>query len=124
MDINHDIIKAIWSSVIETKKIALADPITKKQIEEDSNCECIESDNNYFVMYYLICIINCKGGLKILRNKLVESKIDEKIINKFLYSLLKLDYKTEKGMFSWNEIEEWNLDSDIVKNPTLKYKFF
>ena len=35
-----------------------------------------------------------------------------------------MNYKTEKGLWSWNEIEEYNIDPDKIKKTTTKYKFF
>ena len=123
MDINKDIVCILWSSVIAYKDKILKVPTIKEQIINDPNCDNIEEDYNYFVMFYLIRSISEKGGFKMLYQKLIDGGIDKKIVNKFLYSLLKLDYKTEKGIFSFNEIEEWELPYDVVKKTT-QYKFF
>jgi hypothetical protein len=34
---------------------------------------------------------------------------------------MKFKYKNDKGLYSWNEIEEWNIDLDEVKETTTKY---
>ena len=123
MDINKDIVCVLWNSVIAYKDKILKVPTIKEQIINDPNCDNVEEDYNYFVMFYLIRCLAEKGGFKMLYQKLIDGGIDKKIVNKFLYSLLKLDYKTEKGMFSFNEIEEWELPYDVVKKTT-QYKFF
>ena len=124
MDINKDIVCVLWNSVIAYKDKILKVPTIKEQIINDPNCDNIEEDYNYFVMFYLIRSISEKGGFKMLYHKLIDGGIDKKIVNKFLYSLLKLDYKTEKGMFSWNEQIEWDLPMEVVKKSTTKYRFF
>ena len=48
----------------------------------------------------------------------------KKKINKFIYSFLKINHKSEKGIWSWNEIEEWDIPFDKVKKSTTKYSFF
>ena len=37
---------------------------------------------------------------------------------------LKMNFKCDTGLWSWNEIEEYNIDIDKVKTTTTKYKFF
>ena len=35
-----------------------------------------------------------------------------------------MNHKCDKGIWSWNEIEEYKIDFDKIKNTTNTYKFF
>lgn len=124
MDIDNSIIKVLWKSVFIYRSKVLNIPEMKKEIENDKNCESIEEDYNYWIMFYLIRAISEVGGFQMLYHKLIDGGCGKKKTKDFLYSLIKLNLKTEKGIFSWNEIEELNIDYDLVKKTTTKYKFF
>ena len=124
MDIDKKIISSLWKTIKAYKNRILKEPAIRNYIMNDNNCKCIDTDYNYFIMFYLIQAISQKGGVQMLYNKLIDGGVGKKNTNKFLYDLLKMDLKTDKGIFSWNEIEEWNLDFDVVKKSTTKYSFF
>ena len=93
-------------------------------IKNDNDYEG-EDDFQYFLMMYLIQgLTREKNGVKTLHNKLLDAGIDKKKINRFIYSFLKLHHKTEKGLWSWNEIEEFNINFDNIKQTSTKYTFF
>jgi len=59
--------------------------------------------------------------MKILKNKLLNHNIQEKYINDLFYKIIKLEYKYDKGIFSYYEIQTWDLEPDLVKKTTTKY---
>tara|TARA_R110000824_G_scaffold155311_5_gene327994 strand:+ start:1485 stop:1862 length:378 start_codon:yes stop_codon:yes gene_type:complete len=125
MEINKEIIKVLWNSVIVYQDRCLNHPEIRKHIENDCECKCIHTDIEYFIMLYLIqALTKEEKGVKLIHNKLLDAGIDKKIINNFIYSFLKINLKTENGIWSWNEIEEFNIDIDKVKTSTTKYSFF
>ncbi len=70
---------------------------------------------------FLFSIVDNTNAIKNIKKKLLNNNITEKSANRFFYSIMKFKYKNEKGLYSWNEIEEWNIDLDEVKETTTKY---
>ena len=44
-------------------------------------------------------------------------------MNDLFYTILKYKYKTEKGIWSWNEIEEYDIPLEMIKKTSNKFKF-
>jgi len=85
----------------------------------------LDKDIQEIIYNYLIQALTREDkGVKIIHNKLLNAGVDKKKINKFIYSFLKINHKSEKGIWSWNEIEEWDIPFDKVKKSTTKYSFF
>ena len=59
--------------------------------------------------------------MKKIKNKLMNNGFKEKYINNLFYNIMKYKHKINIGKFSWNEIEEWNIDIDDVKKTTIDY---
>ena len=59
--------------------------------------------------------------MKKMKDYLLSINKSEKDINKIFYFFLKSDYKYENGIFSWNEMDELDLDFDIVKKTSSKF---
>lgn len=76
-----------------------------------------EKLNNLF----LYSIVNNPKIMKKVKTKLLKNNVLEKDINKLFYTALKFYYKCDKGLFSWVEIEEWNIDLDDIKKTSTKY---
>ena len=61
-------------------------------------------------------------GLKTVNPKATgDYKGLEKYINNLFYTIIKHEYKYDKGLFSWNEIEEWNVDLNHIQKTSTKY---
>lgn len=76
-----------------------------------------ERINNLF--FY--SIVKNNKIMKKVKVKLLTNDIKEKDINDLFYKILKFHYKQEEGLFSWNEIIEWDIDMDDIKKTTTKY---
>jgi hypothetical protein len=102
--------------------------ILKKDIRKfkskllDENYELFkELEEDKISNLFLYSIINNNKVMKKVKLKLLNNNISEKSINELFYTTLKFYYKQENGLFSWNEIEEWNIDLEDIKNTTCNY---
>tara|TARA_R100001509_G_scaffold160661_2_gene128742 strand:- start:75 stop:449 length:375 start_codon:yes stop_codon:yes gene_type:complete len=124
MELDKEIISVLWNSIMIYRTRCLSHKNLKKEIEKDSEYNG-EEDYEYFIMLYLIqAFTKEEKGIKIIHDKLINAGINKKKVNSFIYSFLKMNHKCEKGIWSWNEIEEYNIDFDKIKNTTNTYKFF
>ncbi len=91
--------------------------------------ELLDADYNYFknksqdewnIIYIQSCLLETKNMIK-LKHKLVSGGIESKYINDLFYTILKYNYKYERGLFSFNEIIEWDIEPDMIKSTTTKY---
>tara|TARA_R110002110_G_scaffold144311_1_gene333404 strand:+ start:97 stop:471 length:375 start_codon:yes stop_codon:yes gene_type:complete len=124
MNLDKDIIKVLWNSIIIYRQRCLNHRELSEQIKKDKECKG-DDDYEYFIMLYLIqAFTREEKGVSIIYNKLVNAGIDKKKANNFIYSFLKMNLKCDKGLWSWCEIDEYNIDPDKIKKTTTKYKFF
>ena len=101
----------------------MKDKRIKKYIQNLENCESLD-DYNFFLMFYVNECIDKKGGIQILYKKLVNKKVNKLKINQFIYSALKLEYKTRHKLWSFNELDELNIPIELVGDKSSNYKFF
>lgn len=124
MIFDKEILAVLWNSIIIYKERCLKNLELKTHIKNDKEYKG-EDDYEYFIMLYLIqALTKEEKGVKLIHNKLIDADIDKKKVNNFIYDFLKMNYKCDTGLWSWNEIEEYNIDIDKVKTTTTKYKFF
>lgn len=124
MIFDKEILAVLWNSIIIYKDRCLKNLELKTHIKNDKEYKG-ENDYEYFIMLYLIqALTKEEKGVKLIHNKLIDADIDKKKVNNFIYDFLKMNYKCDTGLWSWNEIEEYNIDIDKVKTTTTKYKFF
>ena len=94
-----------------------------KMLDEDETL--VEMFNDKIYAYNLFCysIVDDTKFMKIVKNKLLVEKIPEKHINNFFYTFLKMQHKTDNGLWSFNEMMEMDIDFEDVKKTTTKYTF-
>mgnify|MGYP001454616189 CR=1 FL=1 len=83
--------------------------------------------NYYFGIkniYLILQIVLKDKGIKHFINLFKTTPVNKKIVNKFIYDLLKLSHKADKGLWSWNEIVELHIDIEDWNQSTLSYVFF
>ena len=120
MDIDKELIKVIKPEMVSfyTKM---------RENEEMFNVMC-EGENEYgeegeatywFNLFLQIWLKGqgVKGIVDFLNNKIE----DEEKVKNFVYNLIKLDYKSSVGMWSWSEIEEFGIDTEDIKTCTSKF---
>tara|TARA_R100001440_G_scaffold4551_1_gene10444 strand:- start:831 stop:1196 length:366 start_codon:yes stop_codon:yes gene_type:complete len=90
--------------------------------EDETMMECFE-DPIYAYNLFCYSIVDDPKYMKIVKNMLLKKGIPEKHINNFFYTFLKMQYKTDEGLWSFNEMMEMNLDFEDVKKTTTKYCF-
>lgn len=116
MLINNEIILALEPTIKEYITTLKKNNLMKKVIETNELCNG-EDDINFFYIMFLKGILELKGGTKRLY-KIINKKLkNPKKSRDFIYKFLKLDYKSEKNMWSWNEIIDYEIDTydrDII----------
>lgn len=80
-------------------------------------------DKNERFNNFIWIILEDKKTFKNFYNLLIDSNCKKNEINDFFYKYLKMKQKSEKKIWSWNEIDEFNIDDPEIKT-TNKYKFF
>ncbi len=124
MNFDKEILAVLWNSIIIYKERCLENLELRTHIKNDGECKG-EDDYEYFIMLYLIqALTKEEKGVSLIYNKLINAGIEKKKVNKFIYDFLKMNYKCDTGLWSWCEIDEYNIDPDKVKKTTTKYKFF
>ena len=84
--------------------------------------EACKIDNNLdALIYYIFNLLKNPKGVKLLHKRLESSKIDKKIINSFIYTMLKFKYKLDSGTWSWFEIDEYDIPLEDIKKTTTTY---
>jgi hypothetical protein len=112
-DILEPFCKKFYSACLDEDEDYYNHYITMDQNEKFNNFICtIIGDKVCFKKYYDILLIN---------------GCDKKEVNSFFYNYLKMKQKSEKKIWSWSEMEHFNIDPDMKDweiETTSKYKFF
>lgn len=112
-DILEPFCKKFYSACLDEDEDYYNHYITMDQNEKFNNFICtIIGDKVCFKKYYDILLIN---------------GCDKKEVNAFFYNYLKMKQKSEKKLWSWSEMEHFNIDPDMKDweiQTTSKYKFF
>ena len=110
MLINKEILLALEPTITDYIKTLKKNDLMKKVIETNELCSG-EDDICFFYIMFLKGILELKGGTKRLY-KIINKKIkNPKKSREFIYKFLKLDYKSELNMWSWNEIIDYEIDT-------------
>lgn len=116
MLISKEIILALEPTIQEYITTLKKNNLMKKVIETNELCNG-EDDIYFFYIMFLKGILELKGGTKRLY-KIINKKLkNPKKSREFIYKWLKLDYKSEKNAWSWNEIIDYEIDTydrDII----------
>jgi len=70
---------------------------------------------------YVYSLIENPIGLKKIKTKCLQNRINAKDFNDFIYLSMKWKRKQELGLYSWYEINELDIDVEEIKNTTLKF---
>lgn len=114
MDVDNEMYAALKSEFINYYKFIMSSKHIDKIMTNNPNCKG-KDDIQFFYVYFLKSMLNVKGGVSKLYNILSKKVKSKKKINNFIYKFLKLDYKCENNMWSWNEIEDYNIEFDWDK---------
>ena len=113
---------------METYIPANMDFILKKDLKRFRNYlleESYEEFNDYsyekiFNLYMLSLLENSKA-MKTVKNKCINGGVDSEEFNKLIYVIMKYSYKLNNGLYSWYEIDTWNIPFEDIKQTTLTY---
>jgi len=120
MDIDKELIKVIKPEMVSF--------YTKMRENEDMFNVMCEGANEYgeegeatywFNLFLQIWLK--RQGVKGIVDFLNEKVDNEEKVKNFVYNLIKLDYKSSIGMWSWSEIEEFGIDTEDIKTCTSKF---
>ncbi len=110
MLICKEILLALEPTITDYIKTLKKNDLMRKVIETNELCSG-EDDICFFYIMFLKGILELKGGTKRLY-KIINKKIkNRKKSREFIYKFLKLDYKSELNMWSWNEIIDYEIDT-------------
>lgn len=120
MDINQEIIK-----YIEPDKKNVVNLLKKNDEMWQYICDSYSDESNqdfesYLLMLYLQIVLKDKG-IKHFINLFKSTPVNKKIVNKFIYDLLKLSHKADKKMWSWWEVCIMNIEIEDWDISTLDY---
>ena len=82
----------------------------EKVIEVNDLCKD-EDDIEFFYVMFLKGTLELKNGVCKLYNRINNKINNPKKTNKFIYQFLKLQYKSERNAWSWNEIIDYEIDT-------------
>tara|TARA_R100000951_G_scaffold59351_1_gene49954 strand:- start:51 stop:401 length:351 start_codon:yes stop_codon:yes gene_type:complete len=90
----------------------------------DENYELFNSyDDSKFETLFLYSMTDNNKVMKNIKKKCIDNGITEKYMNDLFYTILKYKYKMNEGMWSWNEIEEYDIPMDMINKTTTKFCF-
>jgi len=123
MDINEEILK-----YIQPDKNKVINNLKKNKEMWKYICDSYSDESNqdfksYILMIYIQIVLKEKG-IKHFINLFKSTPVNKKIVNKFIYDLLKLNHKADEGLWSFNEVVEWNIEIEDFKRSSLTYVFF
>jgi len=118
---------------VDTQITDILEPFCKKFYSA-----CLDEDDDYYNHYitmdqnekfnnFICTIIGDKVCFKKYYDILLINGCDKKEVNSFFYNYLKMKQKSEKKIWSWSEMEHFNIDPDMKDweiETTSKYKFF
>ena len=89
----------------------------------DTDDDFFSYNQHQFEALFLYTIVNDGNTMKKIKTKLVNNGMDDKYINEVFYNIMKYKYKLTNGVWSWNEIEEYDIPIDEIKKTTTKFCF-
>jgi hypothetical protein len=90
---------------------------------DEEHSDYLSNDENCWNLY-IFSIVYENSNLVACIRKLRKAGINHKVINDYFYNYIKLKYKMEEGMWSWNEIDEFGIDLNDIKITSTKMAFF
>lgn len=75
----------------------------------------------HFYSMFFTGLVQVPKLMKCVKTGLLDKGHDEKEINNVFYYFLKLDHKIEKGIWSWDEADEFDIDWENIKKTTTSW---
>lgn len=91
-----------------------------KDYDED---QFLNYNEGQFECLFLYSIVNDIPTMKKVKNKLMNNGLEEKYINDLFYTIMKYKHKVDNKMWSWNEIEDYDIPLDMIEKTTTKFCF-
>jgi len=110
MDIDNEIALALKPDIEDYMICLKKNKLMEKVIEVNDLCKD-EDDIEFFYVMFLKGTLELKNGVCKLYNRINNKINNPKKTNKFIYQFLKLQYKSERNAWSWNEIIDYEIDT-------------
>ena len=82
-----------------------------------------EYNNDKMETLFLFSMTDNNNSMRSIKKKCIDNGITEKYMNDLFYTILKYKYKMKEGLWSWNEIEEYDIPMDMINKTTTKFCF-
>jgi hypothetical protein len=90
---------------------------------DEEHSEYLSNDENCWNLFIFSIVYENSNLISCVR-KLRKAGVDHKVINNYFYHYIKLKYKMEQGIWSWNEIQQFNIPLEDIKKTSTKMVFF
>jgi len=90
---------------------------------DEKNIDIFEDEDKAWNLYMLSIVWNNDTMVKCIK-KLIKNGISKKLINDYFKNFIKMKYKMQNKIWSFNEIQEYNIDFDDVKKTSTTMAFF
>jgi len=118
-DIDAEIIKILQPDFKTFMMVCIKEEDLPELIK-DPACEGID-DVVYFFNMYVQLLLEHKKGVRLLYNKLTKGGYDKKKTSSFIYKLLKLKFKNKNKLWSWHEMQTFDIEYDPEITTTTTY---
>lgn len=95
----------------------------KSYLKDYDEEQFLNYNEGEFECLFLYSIVNDTPVMKKIKKKLMDNGFEEKYINKLFYTVMKYKHKVVNKMWSWNEIEDYNIPLDMIEKTTTKFCF-
>ena len=90
---------------------------------DESFYEKFKNNNDEMWNTFMFGVCSDKDILTNCIKNLIKNGCDKQKVNKYFYHYLKMKYKMDNGLWSWNEIEEFDIPLEAIKKSSTKYTF-
>ena len=90
---------------------------------DEEHSEYLLDDKNCWNLFVFSIVYENSNLISCIR-KLRKAGVNHKVINDYFYQYIKLKHKMEAGIWSWNEIELFDIPLEDIKKTSTKMAFF
>ena len=89
---------------------------------DEKNINIFEDEDKAWNLYILSIVWDNNTMIKCIK-KLIKNGVNQKVINDYFKNFIKMKYKMQNGIWSWNEIDEYDIDFNDVKKTRTNMSF-
>jgi len=95
----------------------------KSYLKDYDEEQFLNYNEGQFECLFLYSIVNDTPTMKKVKKKLMNNGLEEKYINDLFYTIMKYKHKVENKIWSWNEIQDYDIPLDMIEKTTTKFCF-